>query len=269
LPDSTKTYIKEKINDFREKLEQIESIVNPDVCRVQFTSDFINYCNLCSEMLEKANDKEKHTILTVQTPVRISSMSQEEKNAFREYINKTINKIIETDITYKRIVVLRDNDNDPEQKIKDFVQTLISQAINRENKGDINVDLSNTFIGFAHISTHAHLIYGNLDIHITTEKDFSVAFLCKVPGRISDFGGSLALFNYKGNVGPKLKEDIVTLWNTIEDSENLIDISQYYPAYNRGVNPKDNNDGQKIISDINKKIDEIVVKLKNSSKAAP
>jgi hypothetical protein len=264
LPDSTKTYIKEKIDDFRKKFEQIEGIVDPDVCRVQFTSDFIKYCNLCSKMLEKAQNKETDKILTVQTPVPMDSMSDDERKAFDDYISKTIEKIIETDITYKRIVVLKDDDDDPEQKIKDFVKKLISEAIRRESKGDINVDLSNTFIGFAHISKDAPQIYGNLDIHITTDKDFSIAFLCKTSDRESDFGGSLALSNYRGNVGPKLKTDITNLWDNIKKSGDSIGIFEYYPAYTIGKSaPKKEEEQQEIISKINEKIDEIVRKLKS------
>lgn len=246
LSDREQEFFKQfdRISEFLIKLRQ-----------VRFVNNFGDYCDACREMLDKSGERD--TILTVQTPVslRPDAISGEERAKYNRYIKATTDKIISTDITYRRLVVLKDSDTDPEMKIKEFVTTLIETAIGTEKITSRDADLSNIFIGFIHFNSAPDLLYNNLDIHITTDRDFSVAFLSKTLIKRQEFGGSIHLHDMQGIVSRRLILDIEDVWKEIMQADSCIGLGEPYAS-----GPK--NDAAK---NLTAKVDQIVARLKKSA----
>jgi hypothetical protein len=233
--------------------------------QVRFIDDFGEYCDACTEMLNKSTAKDK--ILTIQTPISLidEAISEDERRKYDEYIHATIAKIIHTDTEYRRLVVLYEHDVEPEIKIKDFVQKLVNTAVATENATSPRFNFSNTFIGFVFFSSVPELIYSNLDIHITTENDFSIAFAGKAAIRKLHFGGSLRLQDDERRVSKNLIENFEAVWGKCDEKNDTIALQQFYSAFDP-AHPKNDAEKTAILQALSSEVDRIVTKLKPGGK---
>jgi hypothetical protein len=232
--------------------------------QVLFLDNFGEYCDACAKMLDKSSAHDK--ILTVQTPVSLKpeAISQDEREKYDRYIRASINKVIDTDTDYHRLVVLNEHDTEPETKIKVFVKDLVETAVAKETAVRSSIDFSNIFIGFVLFSSIPDQIYSNLDIHITTERDFSIAFASKAAIRQLHFGGSLHLQDDQRIVSKRLIEDVESVWQKCIHENNVIFLSHYYLKTDPS-NPKSGAQKENIVNEVCKAIDDIVIKIKNGA----
>ena len=140
------------------------------------------------------------------------------------------------------------------------MRELIQVAIAREMNGhQRSFDLDNVTVGFVLPNDMANLIYTNLDIHTTTEKDFSLAFLSDY--EMKEFGGSVRLHDPKGTVCGKVRKDVEEVWRKIPVTQQ-INLGKHYSKYVKSAVAKDMSAGISIIETINSEIDKIVTELK-------
>lgn len=264
--EKLKTFLIQNEQHFLDQFNHISKILLK-LRQVRFVDNFGEYCDACKEMLSKSTSDDK--ILTLQTPVSLGpgAINEIERRKYDEYIRATIDKIISTDIEYRRLVVLKDSNEEPESKIKDFVKTLITMAVAAEQMQSKGFDLTNTFIGFVLLSSFPDLIYSNIDIHITTERDFSVAFLSRTRIRALQFGGSLHLHDLQRIVSRHLREDLEAIWDEILKSRHFIELANFYPAYRDGGAAKTDEEKGGILKEVSEKINAIVAEVKG--KTAP
>ena len=120
-------------------------------------------------------------------------------------------------------------------------------------------------LGFASQTTSAQLIYSNLDIHITTENDFSIAFLSRTAAKKHDFGGSIRLHDKGRIVSERLIGDVNALWDRIIDAGGYIEMGAYYDKYFRGQPPKTDAAIEDTIKRIRDEVARIVTMLKGAA----
>lgn len=224
--------------------KQIYSLVNL-LCehlhgsgRLYIVDQFIRYCALCESMVHRADPRDERGIITVQTPVKTDNWDQDYEDAYEKYIATTISKIVNTSTRYRRLVIA--NDDLDRRRIKKFVRDLIAYAQKQRKRS-----LNNVWIGFVHPSNS---FYSNIDFHITSEKDCSIAFLSQ--SKPQDFNSSLHLHDLDGKFPDEMRKEMLPLWN-IHD-ENVIKINKFYSLTK---NKKD------IDVAIFSKIDNIVAKI--------
>jgi hypothetical protein len=196
-------------------------------------------------------------------------MSGIEKAKYDEYIHATIDHLVKTDVQYRRLVVLKGSTCEPEEKIKDFVRTLVDQAAALErNNLKKGFDLSNVFIGFVLLNSFPDLIYANLDIHIPTQNDFSLAFLSNATIRKLEFGGSLHLYDIENVVARHLREDMEAIWSQVYESHSFVDFS-VYGEFKLGDQPKSDEQKNRILDTTYAAINNIVARLKTEGGCTP
>ncbi len=174
--------------------------------RFRLVKDFGAYCRDCTAMLERA-DPEDTGILTVQTPVDFKILSKFKK-AYSDYIDATIKRIVADDekdrMEYRRLVLLNHDTEAQVKKIESFLRKLILVAMQKKVKM-----LDHVTIGFVKLIKNDS-IYRNLDFHITSTQEFSVAFLSSV--QKGDFGQSIHVFDVKSDFSSRMKKDIDEIW---------------------------------------------------------
>jgi hypothetical protein len=232
---------------------------------VRFVDSFGKYCDECRSMLERASDHDE--VFTIQTPVslRVSKITPEDVAKYEQYISYTIVRLIASELQYHRVVVLKSHDAEPKEKIKDFVRRLVDAAVAHEQEETNTTKkvfhLSNVSIGFVDSSRFGDDIYGNLDIHITTDTDFSVAFLNKSLVSQEMFGGSLHLRDGQRRVSRRLRNEMVSLWGAIQADQNFIDLGRFYLPFD-GQTVKTGAQKAHIVKTLNTEIDCIADKAK-------
>ena len=146
--------------------------------RAYFAKTFVKYCRACEAMVRGA--KGRDGIITIQTPYQYNEKENDER-AFDSYLNATLARIIPTNLQYRRLVVLGSaaptkGVNSPEEKMKYFLSRLIREAALRAEKDD-SFDLKNVSVAFVLEEALPRRMYSNIDIHMTSPRDFAVAFL--------------------------------------------------------------------------------------------
>jgi hypothetical protein len=200
--------------------------------------NFREYCVKCRQMLGKSG---KHgMVTTIQTPIR--DIPADAKEAFECYMDKTFDMLISTECDYKRLVVLEADGNTPETRIKTFVDDLIMRAKEREHSHrDGSFDLHNVHIGFVTTESVQDAIYSNVDIHCTTDRDFSIAFMGKQAQQGIHFGSSLHLHDSKTSLSRLIQNDFQAVWDRAIANAAIITIGDYYSNYD-GIDCGPKND---------------------------
>ena len=203
--------------------------------RCVIARNFKEYCIKCEEMLNKSG---KHgAVMTIQTPVQ--TIPADAMEAFESYMSRTFEILISTSCQYHRLVVLEADDAMPETRIKDdFIKKLIQKAKEKERstRGNTSFDLRNVHIGFVSAGSVQDSIYSNIDIHCTTDKDFSIAFMAKQARRGRDFGSSLHLHDFKTTLSKLIQGDFQAhgIWRSqqtlFSQWEIIIPIMMAFPA---------------------------------------
>jgi hypothetical protein len=203
-----------------EHLKLFESVLG--LKRVQYIDDFIDYCNAGIEMLKYKSGK--YGIMTVNTPVKINETT-DEKTSFDEYINKSIEKVINEGIFYRRLYIingkLKDN-NDICGKLAEFVETVYEKDKTKLIKGNI-------VLGF--VNEKNFPLYRNIDFYFTSNYHFSIAFLSL--SNPETFGKSIHCYDVENKISKELQKEIDSEWtknklikkfsvNTKENKEKAI-----------------------------------------------
>ena len=146
--------------------------------RTYFAKTFVKYCRACEAMVRRA--KGSAGIITIQTPYNYNEKKSDE-TAFALYLNATLERIIPTDLRYRRLVILStatpaSGPNSPEEKTKVFFDRVVKEAVGHAEEGN-DFDLRNISVAFVLDVALPRRMYSNLDIHMTSQRDFAVAFL--------------------------------------------------------------------------------------------
>lgn len=176
--------------------------------RFRLVKDFGTYCRDCKDMVMRANPIDDNGILTIQTPVDFKILTKYE-NDYWDYLDRTISRIVDEKIVYKRLVLLNHDTATQVMKIESFLQKLITYAI---SKGVTELD--HVEIGFVKLSKMDSL-YNNIDFHITSTREFSVAFLSSSPQ--NKFGQSIHVYDVESDFASRMKSDIERIWNNTEN----------------------------------------------------
>jgi hypothetical protein len=227
--------------------------------RFKLVHDFKGYCVECQRMIKRGGVGAE--IMTIQTPV--GAIPNNAKTSFESYINTTFEIIVATERPYKRLVVL-DERTVPEDRIKDFVNQLIDRAKRRETTHNSDeFDLRNVKIGFVRGDSVRELLYFNLDIHCTTDTDFSIAFMAKEAIQGIHFGASLHLHDSKRALARLIRNDLTAAWNHALTNSSVITIGDFYSNFSAGSTPKTDNQADDIKASLIEAIDRIVLARKD------
>ena len=225
---------------------------------VHFVSDFGAYCDGCRLMLRDTTDHDE--VWTIQTPVPDAIVSPR----YRQYITYTTNRLISSEFSYHRLVVLRRGDAEPVMSIKEFLAELIRAAVARErleagSETPRHFNLANVYVGFVDEECFPGSIYSNLDIHVTTATRFAIAFLGEAPKGQESFGASLHLREHAGRVNRRLRAEMRALWAAI-GPDKVLAVGHYYPAYTGGQ-AKTGRDERQVIAALDAAVDHLAEQL--------
>lgn len=205
--------------------------------RFRLVKDFGTYCRDCKEMVMRADPDDDNGILTIQTPVDFKILNKYE-NDYGDYLNKTINRIVDEKIAYKRLVLLNNDTANQVIKITSFLEKLIDYATGQK------VDkLDHVEIGFVKLSKMDSL-YNNIDFHVTSTKEFSVAFLSSsLQGK---FGQSIHVYDVESGFALRMQKDVERIWDNGENCK--LELPPLYKPVNE------------IMADLNIKIENIIAR---------
>lgn len=178
---------------------------------VYYANEFPDYCNACAAMVRRASS---HGVITIQTPIQYH-LSLENQKAFEEYLAATFSVIVPQDTPYQRLVVIDPSvsmsrpEDDPAEKAISFVTSLIDAV--KAATSDNPPSLVNVQIAFVIPTAIPHRIYGNLDIHLTSDTDFAIAILGdKKPDW---FGGSVHMRDTNRVLSDDLRKTLDMAWD--------------------------------------------------------
>jgi|ERR1035437_3203750 hypothetical protein len=227
--------------------------------RFKLVHDFNGYCIECERMLNKSGDH--GDVMTIQTP--IEKIPEDATASFNRYLQKTFEVIIATERGYQRLVLLEKNNTISETRIKEFINNLIDYAADWEaSNPTVPFDLRNIQIGLVLSEKVKDLIYSNVDIHCTTNRDFSIAFMAREAQKGISFGSSLHLHEHdskKKKLATLIRRGLGAVW----DQAKHITIGDFYPKFSG--NEKSRKSGENISAiktQLSTKVDEIVAELK-------
>ncbi|MFA4917954.1 MAG: hypothetical protein WC581_01730 [Thermodesulfovibrionales bacterium] len=205
---------KDYINLFRKYEEKIH-YTHDKISKIAYGSErlglalyFEDYCNRCKQMIKRAHKAEyKGEIITVQTPVDFDPDAVQERAAFQEYVTETIKALLipPVRLKYRRLVIIADRSSKQVSRIKDFVNMLIDQAFEWKCEYIDNISL-----GFLKLGDEINSLYSNLDFHITTDKEFSIAFLSDK----DKFGKSIHIYDIEEAVARDIRRDVEGIWKS-------------------------------------------------------
>jgi hypothetical protein len=227
--------------------------------RFRLVHDFNGYCIECERMLNKSGDH--GDVMTIQTP--IEKIPEDATASFERYLQKTFKVIIATERGYRRLVLLEKHETMPETRIKEFINNLIDHAADWETTNPtVPFDLRNIQIGLVLSEKVKDLIYSNVDIHCTTNRDFSIAFMAREAQKGINFGSSLHLHEHDS----KKKKLTTLLRRTLEnawDKATHVNIGDYYPKFSGNeTSRKPRENISAIKTQLTTKVDEIATELK-------
>jgi hypothetical protein len=220
--------------------------------RFKLVYDFNGYCIECEKMLKKSGDH--GDVMTIQTPVE--EIPANAIDSFKSYLEKTFEVIIATERKYHRLVVLDNSITVPKTRIKDFINQLIDRAQKREiTHPTIPFGLRNVEIGFVLSESVKDLIYSNTDIHCTTDRDFSIAFMAREAQKDIHFGSSLHLHDSKEILSKIIRNDLTTAWK----KATCIVIGDVYPNFSgNGSTAKTEAQRDEIKVELDNRVNKIV-----------
>lgn len=156
------------------------------------------------EMVKRAS-RGKSDIITVQTPVKIDR-NQRYKDAYDEYIDASSQQIITPpQPRYRRLYIVTENALATKKTAKDFLRKLIRTAIRKKAKS-----LDNVCLGFVKLDSALDQLFNNIDFHITSDKEFSVAFV--PPAIEEDFGESIHILDIEKKMSAEMGELAKSMW---------------------------------------------------------
>lgn len=139
---------------------------------VEFSDDFSDYCRRCSELVELSSGR----ILTVQTPYDAEG---DHRTAFTTYIQNTVKKLLEQHdgrnriSLYRRLIIVDSGSFGKEQaKLNVFLDELFKEGNRREPRPTYD----NIEVCVVHRKFASDLFYTNLDVHITSDLNYAIAF---------------------------------------------------------------------------------------------
>ncbi|MBW2662128.1 MAG: hypothetical protein JRD93_09105 [Deltaproteobacteria bacterium] len=250
----SKEVINEQKSNFLARLDRFRHRDRAD--SVDFSDNFSQYCIKCAKMLKYSGDD----ICTVQTPHDVEG---DHETAFEHYINKTVEKILEQNSDgssvinlYKRLVIVDSAKVNVEiKKVRLFLERLFE----RGNQNEPHPSYNNIRICIVHRMFASQLFYSNLDVHITSPYNYSLAF--QMPEQNGAFKWSSSV-----HINPKdvvqevyantntLKSAFNILWNKGAGEQGEFDFTSVYNHQNS--DRKDEQ--QKLLTDITAKMIEIV-----------
>lgn len=139
---------------------------------VDFAKDFSSYCDKCKKMVKNSSGR----IMTVQTP---QEPTGDHKTAFEEYIQSTVLRLIKIRRNraiikeYRRLVIVDENSIESESK---KMRIFLNELFKAGNSSKDIVTYDNIKIAIVNKFFASIFYYSNLDIHITSDKDYAIAF---------------------------------------------------------------------------------------------
>lgn len=175
---------------------------------------FDQYCIHCTEMLLAT--RADGYILTIQTPAADANTGGQP--AYAKYINTTVREIVARSskgFRYHRLVAIKDPEDPIVQNVKNFLHRLADEAMNAQYRENVNVLLTNVRIGFVKHEVFARWLIPNLDVHIASPHDFTIAFAADDQGTLV-FGGAIRIHDRDQSVCMNITNNVEREWGDAE-----------------------------------------------------